>query len=452
MMNIRQIAAGHGPPAWLVPLTAMMVACRVVSAQWTFETVDATQYSPTSIGVDDAGLPIVCYTGPPDSFGDSRADLYVRMRVAPGQWYDPDAVAGLPRLRVIRPRVAVTASGDAYIVFERFWSETIDLIRYRRTGPATWVRDGSPAPISEGQFWGYNPGLTIDASGGFHAWVSRPVGAAREIYATYAYNSGADWRSGWSVPFSWKAQIGGVAVDDLGYAHLGMTYSEFDTRDSTDPAYARLRRGQLINGPITFPDENIWANGCSISASGNTAYLVAAQQPGFMGQTHWNMWLWVIVDGSPSAPINVTNLQREGFANPTTVARNGQAWFYWRDGNLPDARFAYVLQGVGVPYERIRPGHTQPGMQLVLDAGNNFHAGMANFYTAGTIDYGYRAAKAQPSIPIPPTFTPTATFTITSTPTVTFTPTVTHTPRTRTPTPTLTPTAAAGGKASLTTW
>lgn len=389
-------------PYLLVCLTLTGAVAAPCVGQWLFETVDPYQYTDTSIGIDADGTPQIIYTGPPDSFGDSTADLYYRVRTAPNTWITPDAM--YPVLRVIRPKIAVDAVGNAYVVYESQWAGDTSIVKFRRTGPTTWVRDAAPVKISPGNCAGYNPRVAVGTDGSIHVVVSRPVdeGGQRVIYATYAYNSGADWKTGWSVPFTRRGDAGGVAVDVNNDAHVVMKNGDY-------PAYVRLHSGAVTVGPIDIDTQYSRIANPQVACEGTTAYLIACVVSGFRGSVRADSWVWSINGTDVSEPVNVSNLTQTDANPPWICANSGRVRFFWRTGELADARFAYFVSCPGRPNERVQPGYTQPQMEAVMNPAGCIYASMSDWYGAGYIGYAYRPNDSTDITPPSPVSSVTAT-------------------------------------------
>jgi hypothetical protein len=369
-----------------------------VLAQWSFETIDPTQYSDTWIGVDSAGTPMVVYTGPGDGMGDSRADLYFRVRLGPNNWITPAAAS--PTLRVIRPHLAVDAAGNAYVAYESQWAGDTAVVKFRRTGPTTWVRDAAPVAIDAGYFGGYHPKIAVGANGSIHVIVNRPVNGV--IWCTYAWNSGANWQTGWSSPFTLAhAEGGGVVVDANGDAYIGLK-STHDDPNYDDAGYVKISNGSVVAGPLFIDDGGARTGSVSIAVDGTTAYVAGVQVPGFGGTSKWNQWVWSVNGTSVSEPVNTCSYFGMD-TNPAYIcAANGRLRSYWRTGEVWEpywVRFAYFVSYPGAPVERMQYGYTQGQSDILMDAAGNLHAGVAGCLNDCYISYGYRPNTSTDTTP-----------------------------------------------------
>jgi len=127
-----------------------------------------------------------------------------QVRTGPNTWIEPPAVSSPSRLRCTRPQLIVAPSGDFFIVYELRWAYYTGILKYRRTGPTSWVRDGDPYLIAcpgtvscgqddpnqpnAGYMYGYNPRLALGGDGSLHVLANRTINGTS--VCTYAYNSG----------------------------------------------------------------------------------------------------------------------------------------------------------------------------------------------------------------------------------------------------------------------
>lgn len=406
---------------WTIALTATGVILTygpIAQAQWSFETLDPSFYTSTGVAVTGDGYPIVLYSGNTDGYScDGTADVYVKVRTGLNTWIEPQAAYSPSRLRVTRPQIAINAAGDIFVVYELRWAYYTGIVKFRRTGPTTWVRDADPVLIASpgavacgdddpntsnpAYMFGYNPKIAVGGDGSLHVTVSRTLNGT--MSCTYAYNTGANWRTGWQVGPTMQGEGQSVAADASGDAHLAIGAG-------SGPLYVKIHQNAVAAGPITINTAGLGSAWGSVACEGTTAFFALGVVPGFNGSSYRDQFVWSINGTDVSAPVNVSNISGNDYSgNPLGVyasavtAANGRVRFYWRTGELNEAgcgyvRFAYYVSYPGsadaLPVcrhcELIHPCYTQPGISMAMDSAGNMYSGMTDFYGGGYIGYGYR--------------------------------------------------------------
>jgi hypothetical protein len=407
------------PFTWLTLLAAGITAllAPAVLAQWSYETVDANPNSRAAawMGVAGDGTIVMMYSGPTDGMScDGTADVFIKVRVGPNNWVEPAAAYSPYRLRVTRPHMVVNTQGDIFIVYELRWAYYTGLVKLTRTGPNTWVREAdpvlikAPAPVpcgsadpnipSTAYLYGYNPKVAVAPNGSLHVFANRVVDG--QTSCVCAFNSGADWRTGWTISFTRPGNGNHLVCDSNSAAHLSIVTAN-DDPNLNNNLYVKLQNGSPVVGPIEIQDGGARTGDAWIAISNATAYLISMQWNTY-GDNTWNGWGWTINGTQVSNPSNITQQSAgAGTCCVRVVGRNGCVRYYWRK-DAQDARWAWYFTNPGFPHERITlPGHDTGGVHIQMDSAGNYHAAFQDFDASGPkYKYAYRASDAPPPGPL----------------------------------------------------
>lgn len=400
----------HLSTLWLLAMAS------AAFGQWSFEDVDVSIQSRATAwpGIAADGTVLMMYVGPGDGYScGGETDVYVKVRVGPNNWFEPPAIYTPYRLRVTRPQAVFDPAGNIYIVFERFWANYTGVMKFTRTGPTTWVREGDPVYLrapgymppcgqtdsnlpSTYYMYGYNPRMCVAPDGSLHAFVNRVIDG--QTTCVYAYNNGANWRATWSVNYAWSSMNGySIAADDSSQVHIALSTTNADP-NLADNVYVKTYNGVAVVGPTVIGDGGARTGESSIGA-GNATACLASMEWNVNGSGIWNIYQWAVNGTQISGPTQVTyQPSGAGTTAPRVIARNGWLRYIWRK-DATDARWAWYMTRAGYADERISlPGHDTGDIQVVTDANGNMHAGILDWdaVRGNVYQYGYRANPDPP--------------------------------------------------------